>query len=453
MGIEILKEDHGEALLELSRVKQQLKNVLEEHNHAILQLKKSEEKFKTVADYTYDWEYWLSPEGDILYNSPSCKELTGYSADEFFFAPDLFTSIVHPDDRHLFALHRQDSCYTSNSPNHIQFRIITKNGTLRWVAHSCQPVYNVEGHFLGRRASNKNITFQKHIEEQVRISEERLRLALDSSSDAVWDKNLISNEEYFGESWYRILGYTRHDVEKNALTWHKLLHPDDKLTFIAAVNQHLEGLTKRYEVEIRVRNKTNEWQWFLARGKVVEKSEAGQPVRIVGIHTDITKNKKNELELKNIKDSLEDKVVERTKESLEVNVALNVLLNKMEKGKVAFEREISDKIEKFINPYLEKLEQSELNVQQRIIIEMLTANLKELTDNCPSSELSVLMNNLTPTEFQVANLVKHGKTTKEIADLMHLSPGTISIHRKNIRKKLKISQKKINLQAFLASSL
>ena len=446
-----MKDDHDDALLELSRVKQQFENVLEEHNHAILQLKKSEEKFKTVADYSYDWVYWLSPEGDILYNSPSCKELTGYNTDEFFFVPDLFTSIVHPDDRYLFALHQQDSCYTSKSPNHIQFRIITKNGTLRWVAHSCQPVYNAEGRFLGRRASNKNITFQKHIEEQVRISEERLRLALGSSS-GVWDKNLISNEEYFGESWYRIFGYTRHDMEKNALTWHKLLHPDDKLKFIAAVNKHLDGLTKRYEVEIRLRNKTKEWQWFLARGKVVEKNEAGQPVRIVGIYTDITKNKRNECELKNIKDSLEDKVAERTKELLEVNVALNVLLNKMEKGKVAFERQISNKIEKFINPYLEKLEQSGLNVQQRIIIEMLTANLKELTDNCPSSELSVLMNNLTPTEFQVANLVKHGKTTKEIAELMHLSAGTISIHRKHIRKKLNISQKKINLQAFLASS-
>lgn len=84
MRVEILKEDHDKTLLELSRVKQQLKNVLKEHNQAILQLKKSERKFKTVADYTYDWVYWLSSEGDLLYNSPSCKELTGYSADDFF---------------------------------------------------------------------------------------------------------------------------------------------------------------------------------------------------------------------------------------------------------------------------------------------------------------------------------------------------------------------------------
>ena len=80
----------------------------------------------------------------------------------------------------------------------------------------------------------------------------------------------------------------------------------------------------------------------------MEKSETGQPVRIVGNHTDITKYKENELELKNIKDFLEDKVAERHKRvSLEANVALNVLLSKLEKDKAAFECKLSDKIQKF----------------------------------------------------------------------------------------------------------
>ncbi len=417
-----------------------------------LQLTESEEKFKIVADYTYDWEYWLSSEGDILYNSPSCEGLTGYGTEEFLADPNLFVSIVYQDDRAQFTKHRQCSWYNSDGANHIQFRIITKNSILRWVAHSCQPVYNSKGQFLGRRASNRNITAQKIIEERVSSSEERLRLALESSSDGVWDKNLLSNEEYFGENWYHILGYTRLDVEQHALTWHKLLHPDDKPNFIASVDKHLEGLTKRYEVEVRVRNKSEGWQWFLARGKVVEKNEIGQPLRIVGTYTNITKNKENELKLQNIKDSLEDKVAERTNELLEMNVALKVLLNKMEKDKVDFERKITDKIVKLIDPYLEKLEQFDLNVQQRIVVDMLTANLKDLTTTF-SPSVSALMNKLTPKELQVANLVKHGKTTKEIAELMHLSPGTISIHRKSIRKKFDISQQKINLQAFLRSSL
>ncbi len=455
MGVESVEEmttNPGKAVPELLLVKQQLKKVLEEHGQAILQLKKSEEKFKTVADYAYNWEYWLSPEITLLYNSPSCEGLTGYSPEDFLADPKLFLSIVHPDDRARVAEHRQCSCYTSEAANHIQLRVITKDGSLRWVAHSCQPVYNSEGHFLGRRASNRNITAQKHIEEQVRMSEERLRLALDASSDGVWDKNLLSNEEYFGENWHHILGYTTQDVKQNALTWHKLLHPDDKPKFMAAIDRHLnEDQTTRYEVEVRVRNKAGGWQWYLARGKVVERSETGQALRIVGTYTDITKNKENELELQSIKDSLEDKVLERTNEIHEVNVTLKVLLKKMERDKNNFEQQIAAQVEKLIDPYLEKLLQADLSVQHRIVLDMLAANFKDLTTTFTPA-VSSLMNKLTPTEFQVANLVKHGKATKEIAEVMHLAPGTISIHRKHIRKKLDISQQGINLQAFLCSS-
>lgn len=183
----------------------------------------------------------------------------------------------------------------------------------------------------------------------------------------------------------------------------------------------------------------------------MERSETGQALRIVGTYTDITKNKENELELQGIKDTLVDKVAERTNEIDDVNVTLKVLLKKMETDKDNFERKIADKIEKLIDPYLEKLHQSDLNLQQQIVLDMLAANLKDLTATVTPAVANV-MNKLTPTEFQVANLVRHGKVTKEIAEVMQVSPGTISIHRKNIRKKLNISNKRVNLQAFLCSS-
>lgn len=446
-----MTKNQRSAAAELLLVKKQLEKVLEEHGQAILQLKESEEKFKTVADYTYNWEYWLSSDGELLYNSPSCEGLTGYSTKDFVVDPDLFLKIIHPDDIPGFAAHRECSCYTSAEANHIRFRIITKDGMLRWIAHSCQPVYSSDGVFLGRRASNRNITAEKKSKELVKRSEERLRLALDASSDGVWDKNLLTNEEYFGENWHYVLGFTEHDYKKKGLNWQKLVHPDDKTTFTTAIEEHLEGLTNRYEVEIRVRNKAGGWQWFLARGKVVERDDTGEPLRIVGTHTEITKNKENELELHRIKDHLEEKVAQRTSEMYEVNVALKVLLKKMEEDKVTLEQKISEKITKLIDPYLEKLGQTELNVQQRIVVDMLASNLKDLSSTLTPTG-SALIGRLTPSEYQVANLVKHGKTTKEIAELLNLSPGTISIHRKSIRKKLDISQQKINLQAFLNSS-
>lgn len=440
-----------ETFFELNLVKQQLTKMLEEHGDTIFQLKKSEEKFKTIADYTYNWEYWLSPDGDFLYNSPSCEGLTGFSPEEFAADQDLLLSIIHPDDLNAFKNHRAHACYTSGEAQHIVFRIITKDGDLRWVAHSCQPVHNSQGQFLGRRGSNRNITALKLIEEQITLSEERFRLALDASSDGVWDRNLVSNEEYCGENWYHVLGYTKLDVKNNALTWEELLHPDDKAKTLIAVQQHLDGLTHRYESEFRMRNKAGNWQWFLSRGKVVEKSKNGTPIRFIGTHTDITKNKKVEQELQNMQNILEEKVAERTNELQEVNVALNVLLKKIEKDKLALEQKITDNISRLIDPYLEKLQDINLNAQHRIIIDMLTANLQELTTSFTHVTHSG-MDKLTPTELQIANLVKHGKTTKDIANLMNLAAGTISIHRKNIRKKLGISQHKINLQAYLSSN-
>ena len=414
------------------------------------EIRLSEEKFRTIADYTYNWEYWLNPKGEFLYNSPSCEGLTGFSAEEFMSAPNLLLSIIHPDDRESFNKHQECLCDTFQEARHITFRIITKDGYLRWIAHSCQPVYNSQGQFLGRRASNHNITREKLIEEQINLSEERLRLALDASSDGAWDRNLITNEVYYGENWHNVLGYTALDVKKKSLSWEKLLHPDDKSQTMTAVQQHLDGLTPHYESEFRMRNKAGGWQWFLSRGKVVEKSETGIPLRFIGTHTDITKNKTNELKLQNMHDLLEKKVAERTDEILEVNVALKVLLKKMEQDTIELEQKITDNIATLVAPYLEKLQDLNLDAQHRIIVDMLTANLQELTSSFTHAT-SLRLNKLTPSELQIANLVKHGKSTKEIAELMNLAPGTISIHRKNIRKKLGISQHKDNLQAYLSS--
>lgn len=415
------------------------------------QLRLSEEKFRTIADYTYNWEYWLSPKGNLLYSSPSSEGLTGFSAEEFLSDPKLLASIIHPDDRELFIQHQGCFCDPTQMAKHIDFRIITKDGNLRWVAHSCQPVYSPQGQFLGRRASNRNISKRKLIEEQIRLSEERLRLALDASSDGVWDRNLVSDEVYYGENWYKVLGYTAHDVKNESLTWEKLLHPDDTFQTMAAVQQHLAGLTPHYESEFRMRNRAGEWQWFLSRGKVVERSETGIPLRFIGTHTDITKNKMNELKLQEMQNLLEKKVAERTTEIEEINVALKVLLRKMEKDTLELEQKIIDNITRLVDPYLEKLQNLNLDAQHRIIVDMLTANLQELTSSFTDT-ISSGVKKLTPSELQIANLVKNGKNTKEIATLMNLAPGTISIHRKNIRKKLGISQHKTNLQNFLSSA-
>jgi PAS domain S-box-containing protein len=130
-------------------------------------IKESEERYRTVADFTYDWEHWVAPDGNFLYVSPSCERITGHKAQDFIDNPSLFLEIIHPDDHRSVNAHFYDQHHMPN-PEHIEFRILTKAGQKRWISHSCQPVYGSEGQWLGRRASNRDVTEIKQIEEQLR---------------------------------------------------------------------------------------------------------------------------------------------------------------------------------------------------------------------------------------------------------------------------------------------
>ncbi|MBI9086713.1 MAG: response regulator [Desulfobacterales bacterium] len=123
----------------------------------------SEKRYRTVADFTYNWELWLDPEGKIEYISPSCERVTGFFPRAFIEDPSLLQTIIHPDDRSLFEGHLQ-SRGICGGPDEVDFRIIRRDGQVRWIGHSCQPVNDNTGLNLGRRCSNRDITYRKQIE-------------------------------------------------------------------------------------------------------------------------------------------------------------------------------------------------------------------------------------------------------------------------------------------------
>jgi PAS domain S-box-containing protein len=305
---------------------------------------------------------------------------------------------------------------------------------------------------LQNRRLEEEIDRRRAVEKQLLESESRFRLALDASSNGVWDRNLQSGEVYFGENWPRTLGYTAPEEISAGENFDDLLHPDDRERVIALREAHIRGETSRYEVECRVRNRAGEWQWILSRGQAVARDEQGQALRIIGTYTDITRLKKVEAELKRSQSELEQRVQQRTVQLSESNIALTVLLKKREEDRETLAEQVLANAAKLVAPFLDRLEESRLSDQQRILVEILRANIAELTSPF-ASQFSGKLVRLTPAEMQVANLVKQGKRTKEIAAIMHLSPGTISIHRKNIRKKLELTNQKTNLQTALSVNL
>jgi len=127
-----------------------------ERKMAEQELRESEEKYRIVADFTYDWEYWIDPEGHYRYVSPSVERITGYSPKEFLKDPGLLEKITHPDDREIITNHLQNDLKDGQACS-FEFRIITRKGDTRWIGHVCQSVSGADGEWLGYRGSNREI--------------------------------------------------------------------------------------------------------------------------------------------------------------------------------------------------------------------------------------------------------------------------------------------------------
>jgi FixJ family two-component response regulator len=134
----------------------------------------------------------------------------------------------------------------------------------------------------------------------------------------------------------------------------------------------------------------------------------------------------------------------------ELNVALKVLLKKRENDRRDLEDNLMHNVHNLIVPHLEKLKSAELSAGHKIYFEILESNIHQIASPL-ARRLSSTYFSLTPTEIRVASLIKGDRTTKEIADAFHVSESAIVYHRHNIRKKLGLNNKKINLKTFLQS--
>jgi len=127
-------------------------------------LRESEIKLRTVADYTFDWEYWRGATGKLLWVSPSCERITGYRAEEFLADTDLTRDILHPDDKDFYNRHLKESRLKDQASAHLDFRILHRDGRTIWISHHCVDIFAPDGTPLGRRISNRDITDRKQAE-------------------------------------------------------------------------------------------------------------------------------------------------------------------------------------------------------------------------------------------------------------------------------------------------
>jgi len=293
------------------------------------------------------------------------------------------------------------------------------------------------------------IQLKKSLDE----TEDRLQFILNNSHDVVWwgylDKDTF---EYMSPSSKIILGYAPEEMK--ALGYRAqwdLIHPDDYKAAkknIATFKPVVPGEPSP-SIEYRMKHKTRGYRW-MSHTRTILFDEKQNPFAVVGNVRDIHEQKLAELELQKLREELESKVAERTRSLEETNTALRLMLKKEEEVKNELEEKIASNVKELIFPYLEKLKMSRLANSQEKFIGIIESNLNQIVSPFLRTLTSKFLA-LTPREIQVANLVRHGKTTKEIAGLLNTSVRTIEFHRANIRKKIGIKNKKMSLRAILLS--
>jgi len=140
-------------------------------------------------------------------------------------------------------------------------------------------------------ASYSDETARKQAEVALQKCDEKSRLILDATNDGFWDWNIPTGTAVFSPRWYAMIGYEPDELPGSYATWRQLIHPDDLRTVEQKIRDHSRRMDDSYTVEFRMRTKQGAWKWILTRGKVVERDSGGNPVRMLGTHSDIDERK------------------------------------------------------------------------------------------------------------------------------------------------------------------
>ena len=240
--------------------------------------------FRTMAGFTDDWEYWTGRKGEVIYVTPSCERITGYGAEEFMEHPELAHKIVHPDDAHRLHDHL-DELSRSELEGVSDFRIVTRNGEIRWINHVCRPAHTAEGHWLGRRVVNRDITERKQTEielgRQKALSEAMIR----SAPNIVVGLGEGSRILFFNDFAEKLTGHKREAVLGKS--WIELFIPADVREELHGVWEEIvDGKSVAHHYENRIITRSGEEKIISWNSMVI--TENGSFKMVLSTGEDIT---------------------------------------------------------------------------------------------------------------------------------------------------------------------
>lgn len=261
---------------------------ISDRKQAEANLKQSERKFRSIFDGTFQFIGLLTTEGIIVEANQTA--LDAIATDRSDVVGKLFWETPWWTHSPQLQQQLQQEILRAERGELVRFEAehLLADGTSVFVDFSLKPVLDEDEKVVMLIAEGRDITDRKRTEEALRESEQRWQFALEGSGDGVWDWNAQTDEVFYSRRWKEMLGFAEHEIGNTLSEWEKRVHPADKADVYDKIERHLRGETDRYASEHRVLCKDGTYKWILDRGQVVSRTEKGEPLRVIGMHTDIS---------------------------------------------------------------------------------------------------------------------------------------------------------------------
>lgn len=288
-----------EQYTEIQQQKEEINSTLEELITTNEALSESEEKYRRLIEnlrheyvfYTFDIR------GYFDYVSPSAETILGYSIEEI---KEDYTRYLSPKSSNfrIFSRSLKDLKESGRKQAPYELEIIDIEGNLHIFEIIETLIFDDAGMITAIDGIAHDITQRKKAEEALRISEERYSLVIEATNDGIWDWNPLTDKVYFSQRWKQIIGYDKYYIGDTANEWRDRIHPDDRKRVLADQKSFLENKDqKTYHNEYRFRHRLGHYIW-LQTNSICLRDTTGTPYRVVGSHTDISRRKKAQEELK-----------------------------------------------------------------------------------------------------------------------------------------------------------
>jgi len=297
-------------------------------------LRESEERYRTVFETTGTATIIIEEDETISLANSTFEELSGYSKEEIEGKKKWTEFVLEKDLKGLRAYNREQSSKPLSPPPNYEFRFIDRTKKTKNILLTLGPIADTQRSVVSllditdrkqvevelqkahdeldlrvkERTSNllkanKNLKQEtnerRRVEEALRLSQERYKLATNAAKVGVWDWGVLSNDFYLDSNIKEILGYSDGEIPNNLDIWSEYIHPEDRESVMETFQAHIDGKTPEFICEHRMNHKDGTVRWIMARGMAIRDAK-GNPIRVVGTDADISERKQAEEEKKQL---------------------------------------------------------------------------------------------------------------------------------------------------------